>query len=64
MEEDPPSAEFIAQAIKYYKAVLESKKKCWRAKHPDAKRGRPRKVAPEGGGGVGFEKDGNIVKGS
>jgi hypothetical protein len=44
---DEPTPEFIAQAVKYYTAVLESKKKAWRAKHPEPKpRGRPKKVAP------------------
>jgi hypothetical protein len=43
---DEPTPEFIAQAVKYYTAVLESKKKAWRAKHPEPKpRGRPKKVA-------------------
>ena len=38
--------EFVAQAVKYYKAVLENKKKAWKKKNPDPKpRGRPRKVA-------------------
>lgn len=46
---DEPTPEFIAQAVKYYTAVLESKKRAWRVKHPEPKpRGRPRK----GGGGV------------
>jgi oligoendopeptidase F len=41
--------EFVAQAVKYYKAVLESKKKAWKKKNPEPKpRGRPKKVA-EGG---------------
>jgi len=44
---DEPTPEFIAQAVKYYTAVLESKKKAWRAKHPEPKpRSRPKKVAP------------------
>ena len=51
METETP--EFIAQAVKYYRAVLESKKKSWRSKHPLARRGRPRKVVPEGVGGGG-----------
>jgi hypothetical protein len=51
---DEPTPEFIAQAVKYYTAVLESKKKAWRAKHPEPKpRGRPRK----GGRGVDCNKD-------
>jgi hypothetical protein len=46
---DAPTPEFVAQAVKYYTAVLESKKKAWKVKNPNPRpRGRPRK----GGGGV------------
>ena len=42
--------EFVAQAVKYYTALLERKKKAWRAKNPNPRPvGRPRK---QGGGGV------------
>ena len=42
---DAPTPEFVAQAVKYYTAVLESKKRAWKAKHPEPRpRGRPRKV--------------------
>jgi hypothetical protein len=45
---DEPSPEFVAQAVKYYTALLESKKRAWRAKHPEPKpRGRPKKVVKE-----------------
>jgi hypothetical protein len=55
---DEPTPEFIAQAVKYYTAVLESKKKAWRAKHPEPKpRGRPRK----GGGGVESNKEAPVA---
>ena len=55
---DAPTPEFVAQAVKYYTAVLESKKKAWKAKHPDPRpRGRPRK----GGGGVESEKDQSVA---
>jgi hypothetical protein len=50
---DEPTPEFIAQAVKYYTAVLESKKRAWKLKHPEPKpRGRPRK-----GGGVVVESN-------
>jgi hypothetical protein len=42
---DEPTPEFVAQAVKYYTALLESKKRAWRAKHPEPKPvGRPKKV--------------------
>jgi hypothetical protein len=45
MDAPPPTPEFVAQAVKYYTAVLESKKRAWKAKHPEPRpRGRPRKV--------------------
>lgn len=47
METPTETPEFIAQAVKYYRAVLENKKKAWRSKHPNARRGRPRKVPVE-----------------
>jgi hypothetical protein len=41
--------EFVAQAVKYYTALLEGKKKAYRKKNPNPRPvGRPRK----GGGGV------------
>jgi len=48
MDAPPPTPEFIAQAVKYYTAVLESKKKAWKMKHPEPRpRGRPKKVVAE-----------------
>jgi hypothetical protein len=45
--------EFVAQAVKYYKAVLESKKKAWKKKNPEPKpRGRPKKVAEGASSGL------------
>jgi hypothetical protein len=45
--------EFVAQAVKYYTAVLESKKKAWKKKNPDPKpRGRPKKVAEGSSSGL------------
>ena len=42
--EPPPTQEEIEQAVKYYRAVKASKKKCWANKHPNPNpRGRPRK---------------------
>jgi len=42
---DAPTPEFVAQAVKYYTAVLESKKKAWKVKNPNPRpRGRPKKV--------------------
>lgn len=51
--------EFVAQAVKYYTALLEAKKKAWRAKNPNPRpRGRPRK---QGGGGVVAPVQGEVV---
>jgi hypothetical protein len=50
--------QFVAQAVKYYTALLEAKKKAWRAKNPNPRpRGRPRK----GGGGVVAPMQGEVA---